>query len=82
MIQEKDYSDQWSFSFIGADIDAVYAARDLSIRKDNIISFNKRNMSQVIEGVNDSMKDYAHKKSQGITKKDLLDIIKKKDQRD
>jgi len=81
LIREKDFSDQWSFSFIGADIDAVYAARDLSIRKENIISFSKNNMSSTIDNVNESMRDYAHKKSQGITKKDLLDIIKNKDQR-
>ncbi len=81
MIKKKENSDQWTFSFIGADIDAVYAARNLSIRKENIVSFNKRNMASMMANIDDSMRDYAHKKSKGITKRDLLDIIKEKDQR-
>ena len=81
LIKEKEYSDQWTFSFIGADINAMHAARNLNIREENIISFNKKNMSYIMNEVNASMRDYAHKKSQGITKKDLLDIIKNKDQR-
>jgi len=81
LIKEKEYSDQWTFSFIGADINAMHAARNLNIREENIISFNKKNMSYIMNEVNTSMRDYAHKKSQGITKKDLLDIIKNKDQR-
>jgi uncharacterized protein YegL len=81
LIKEKEYSDQWTFSFIGADINAMHAARNLNIREENIISFNKKNMSYIMNEVNESMRDYADKKSQGITKKDLLDIIKNKDQR-
>ena len=38
-IKELDATGKWTFSFLGADLDAVSASDNLNIRKENIISF-------------------------------------------
>ena len=43
MIKELDATGKWTFSFLGADLDAVHASDSLNIRKENIISFSKEN---------------------------------------
>ena len=80
MIQEKEHSGQWSFSFIGADIDAIHASRELNLKKQNVRSYDKTNICGMMEDVSESMREYSYQKSKGITKKDLMDIIKKKNE--
>ena len=80
MIQEKEHSGQWSFSFIGADIDAIHASRELNLKKQNVRSYAKKNFGGMMEDVSESMREYSYQKSKGITKKDLMDIIKKKNE--
>ena len=80
MIKEKEHSGQWSFSFIGADIDAVYASKELHLKKQNVHSYDKANIFGIMNDVSESMREYSYQKSKGITKKDLMDIIKKKNE--
>ena len=80
MIKEKEHSGQWSFSFIGADIDAVHASRELNLKKQNVHSYDKANIFGIMNDVSESMREYSYQKSKGITKKDLMDIIKKKNE--
>ena len=80
MIQEKEHSGQWSFSFIGADIDAIHASRELNLKKQNVRSYAKKDFGGMMNDVSESMREYSYQKSKGITKKDLMDIIKKKNE--
>jgi uncharacterized protein YegL len=82
MIKELDATGKWTFSFLGADFDAVRASQDLNIRQENIMSFNKANYSEMMADMSDSIIEYERSKSSGNMKKDLFDIFKKKDRRD
>ena len=56
----------WTFSFIGATIDAVEIAKDLAIKSNNSFSFNKSEMSsKVWAKLIDSMTAYFDKKNKG-----------------
>ena len=82
MIKELDATGKWTFSFLGADFDAVRASQDLNIRQENIMSFNKANYSEMMADMSDSIIQYESRKRSGNMKKDLFDIFKKKDRRD
>jgi hypothetical protein len=72
---------KWTFTFLGADIDAVHTSKMLNIRSENVISFNKKDMNGMLNDVSYGMRDYTVKKSMGKMKKDFLDFIDKKDRR-
>jgi Mg-chelatase subunit ChlD len=81
MIKELDATGKWTFSFLGADFDAVRASQDLNIRQENIMSFNKGNYSAMMADMSDSIVEYERQKSSGNMKKNLFDIFKNKDRR-
>ena len=82
MIKNLDETGKWTFSFLGADFDAVRASQDLNIRPENIMSFDKVEYSAMMADMSDSIVEYERQKSSGNMKKDLFDIFKKKDRRD
>jgi hypothetical protein len=82
MIKNLDATGKWTFSFLGADFDAVRASQDLNIRPENIMSFDKMEYSVMMADMSDSIVEYERSKSSGNMKKDLFDIFKKKDRRD
>jgi len=81
-IKTLDETGKWTFSFLGADLDAVRASDQLNIRRENIISFNKSNYADMMDQVSESIRSYEHMKSMGNYKNDLFDEISEKDQRD
>ena len=81
MIKELDATGKWTFSFLGADLDAVSASNDLNIRRENIISFSKRNYDGMMRQMSKSIMNYEAMKSEGNLKSDLFDDIEDKDQR-
>jgi len=81
MIKELDTTGKWTFSFLGADLDAVSASNDLNIRRENIISFSKRNYDGMMRQMSKSIINYEAMKSEGNLKSDLFDDIEDKDQR-
>ena len=81
MIKELDTTGKWTFSFLGADLDAVQASDNLNIRRENIISFNKENYSGIMDQMSSSIRNYESMKSAGNMKSDLFDDIEDKDQR-
>ena len=81
MIKELDATGKWTFSFLGADLDAVHASDSLNIRKENIISFSKENYAGMMDKVSSSIRNYEYSKSAGNMKSDLFDDIEDKDQR-
>lgn len=71
MIQELERTSNWSFSFLGADIDAFHTSKMLNIREENVMSFNK----------SDGMREYTYRKYMGEVKRDFLDFAQRKDRR-
>lgn len=82
MIKELDGTGKWTFSFLGADFDAVRASQDLNIRRENIMSFSKANYSAMMADMSNSIVEYERQKSSGNMKQDLFDMFQDKDRRD
>ena len=82
MIKELDQSGKWTFSFLGADLDAVKASADFNIRRENIVSFSKKSYSSMMDQTNDSIMQYERRKASGRYRSDLFDNIENKDQRE
>ena len=81
MIKELDATEKWTFSFLGADLDAVHTSQMLNIRKENVMSFNKTDYAGMMDDVSDSIRYYAASKAEGTTKNNIFDIFEKKDRR-
>ena len=77
-IKALEKTEKWTFTFLGADIDAIHTSKMLNIREENVVSFNKEDMVNMMNDVSDGMRHYSQSKSEGITKKDFLDFLKKK----
>ena len=66
MIEEREATGTWTFSFLGAALDAVDVAESMSIRRENSIAFSKSSMkNEVWDKLGDSMKGYYDKKRKG-----------------
>jgi hypothetical protein len=80
-IKSLEETDRWTFTFLGADIDAIHTSKMLNIREENVISFDKGDMNTMMNDVSEGMRQYSYSKSEGKTKKDFLDFIENKDRR-
>lgn len=66
MVEEREASGTWTFSFLGATLDAVDVAEQMSIRRENSIAFEKRDMKgEVWDRLDTSMRSYYDKKRNG-----------------
>lgn len=79
MIKELDETGKWTFSFLGADFDAIHTSHMLNIRKENVINFSKNSYSGMMEDVSLSIRSYAEEKTKGNLKRDIFDIFSNKD---
>ena len=79
MIKELDVTGKWTFSFLGADFDAIHTSHMLNIRKENVINFSKSSYSGMMEDVSLSIRSYAEEKTKGNLKRDIFDIFSNKD---
>ena len=82
MIKELDETGKWTFSFLGADLDAVQASANFNIRRENVISFSKRKFSKMMDQTNESILQYEMRKAAGKTSSLFFDQIEDKDQRE
>jgi hypothetical protein len=82
LIKTLEDTDKWTFSFLGADFDAIHTSKMLNIRRENAMSYSKTSYSEMMYDLSDSIKAYSNSKSEGKLKKDLLDIFKNKDRRE
>ena len=80
-IAQLESTDKWSFTFLGADIDAIHTSKMLNIRQENVISFNKSDMNSMMDELSQGMHLYSKSKDSGVTKKDFLDFIVNKNRR-
>ena len=81
MIKELDKTGKWTFSFLGADLDASQASGSLNIHPENIISFSKENYAGMMDQMSSSIRKYENMKSAGQMTTMLFDDIEEKDQR-
>jgi uncharacterized protein YegL len=68
-INELKASERWTFSFMGADIDAWDIASRLNIDRDEVVSFNKKDMSKQMNIVSNDLSEYMNLKSEGKSKR-------------
>jgi uncharacterized protein (DUF1015 family) len=80
-IKALEETEKWSFTFLGADIDAIHTSKMLNIREENVVSFNKIDMVEMMNEISYGMRHYSNSKSKGKIKKSFLDFIIKKDRR-
>ncbi|MFN5334173.1 MAG: vWA domain-containing protein [Bacteroidota bacterium] len=74
LIQRLEGTEKWTFSFIGATLDAVEVAQEMAIKAANSYSFDKRSMkSAVWDKLSGSMHSYFDKKRKGEDLSDLFD---------
>jgi hypothetical protein len=74
LIQRLEATEKWTFSFIGATLDAVEVAQTMAIKAKNSYSFEKESMkAEVWDKLSDSMQVYFNKKSRGEKLSDLFD---------
>ena len=73
-ISRLEATEKWTFSFIGATLDAVDVAESFNIKRVNSMSFVKNQMNEeVFEKLNFSMRSYMDKKSRGEKLDNLFD---------
>jgi hypothetical protein len=66
MIEERELSGKWTFSFLGATLDAIDIAEGMSIRRENSVFFEKASMKDSVwEKLNDSFRRYYDRKRKG-----------------
>jgi len=66
MIKEREATGKWTFSFIGATLDAIEVAKSMAFQAHNSMSFAKPAMkTEVWENLSASMGSYFSKKSKG-----------------
>ncbi len=74
MIRELEGTGKWTFSFIGATLDAVDVAAQMSIKAQNSYQFSKSSMKgEVWDKLSDSMHGYFSKKRSGSDTSNLFD---------
>ena len=81
LVKQLDETGKWTFSFLGADFDAIHTSQMLNIRRENVMNFSKSEYSGMMDDVSDSIRTYAQEKSAGNLKRDIFDIFKTKDRR-
>jgi uncharacterized protein YegL len=65
-ISRLEETGKWTFSFIGATLDAVDVAQSMAIKNQNSFSFLKSEMKSVVfDKLSNSMENYLHKKRSG-----------------
>jgi hypothetical protein len=65
LINELQNTGKWTFSYIGATLDAVKVAAEMHIKSENSMSFEKSNMRDVFKEVDESLIKYMNTKRGG-----------------
>ena len=74
LISRLEETGRWTFSFIGATLDAVAVAEQMSFKAQNSFSFSKHQMNEEVwSKLSYSMENYLHKKKRGKDLSNLYD---------
>jgi hypothetical protein len=75
-------TENWNFTFMGADLDAINAASRYGIQANSTISFDKSDYVRVSRDyLSKASEDYAQKKQMGEKPNGFFDIFDRKDLR-
>ena len=66
-------TEKWTFTFLGADFDAVQTSQMLNIKRGNSINFNKSNYKEMITQVDEQMYSYSLNKECGVIQSCFFD---------
>lgn len=72
LIRELESTGRWTFSYLGATLDAVEVAESMNIRGKNSMSYRKDQTAQTHQHLTNSMERYMRMKSQGHISRDFL----------
>jgi len=67
-ISNRKRTERWSFSFVGADIDAWSIARRLNIDREEVRSVSKSHLANAMQEMNVTLHDYMDHKRRGMRK--------------
>ena len=80
MVTELEATEKWSFTFMGADLDAIGASRSFGINPENTLSFDKNDYAQVSKQYfEQAAESYASSKERNIKSNNFLSIFSVKD---
>ena len=68
-IAKLDETGKWTFSYLGADFDAIHTSKMMNIRKENVMNFRKKSYASMMDDLSDSIGVYARRKTKGQSKK-------------
>lgn len=71
-IKKLEETGKWTFTFLGTDIDAFHVGEMLSIKRENTLQFDKREMDRTFNHLNNSLKNYSFNKQMGKLNNDFL----------
>jgi hypothetical protein len=71
-IKRLEKTGKWTFTFLGTDIDAFHVGEMLSIKRENTMQFDKREMGRTFNHLNNSLKNYSYNKQMGQLNDDFL----------
>jgi hypothetical protein len=71
-IKRLEKTGKWTFTFLGTDIDALHVGEMLSIKRENTLQFDKREMGRTFNHLNNSLKNYSYNKQMGHINDDFL----------
>jgi hypothetical protein len=73
LVRELEMTGKWTFSYIGATLDAIEIAVSFNIKKTNAMRFNPEVSSIMYNKLNSSLYSYLEDKQSGKIRKDFLD---------
>ena len=80
MIKDLEATENWNFTFMGADLDAISASSRLGIDRNSTFSFDKSDYQRVSrEVMGEAMEEYSRKKERGEKTKGFFTMFDKKD---
>ena len=71
-IKRLEKTGKWTFTFLGTDIDAFHVGEMLSIKRENTLQFDNREMDRTFNHLNNSLKNYSYNKQMGHLNDDFL----------
>jgi hypothetical protein len=73
IIKELELTGKWTFSYIGATLDAIDIAESFNIKNCNAMRIDTNNMSYMFNRLDDALNDYLNDKQNGKISEDFLD---------
>ena len=67
-IADLENTNKWTFTFIGADFDAIHTSKMLNIKAENTMNIDKEFYGCMADEINENMRSYSSSKEKGVIK--------------